>query len=534
MRVLPKKKKKLRYKPLIFLSLNFSLLSFVACKIDVSTSERAQEDKKLSSTEVKNYIENAFVETILSENVFKFASSNLAKEFENTNSEFFKKAKNAFDFYQKYQNSLDPTFSLKLISELQSKNALSSNDFSILSAQVGYNKLFNDQGFIILYKNFATGIAQVVNRMLLVKLYLTQLDQPNLIKESQIYKDGISSQASFTTKQIFENIDPSSPDFFLIHLMLTKNPVQIWQFESEDQSSISTFSQLKIKDANSFNNLLRSEKINSKSTRKEQEFEKLAKNDTLDTSVLLGYSGILYRQDANLGDLSFQFEDLKIQGEIKSGFLDPQTNLIWSSEQIKNFELINQAKMFPLEFKSDFDYKKTKDQVQVSDFEIKKHTNIPGISYKIKNVIPTRDNDANHYSVSVIVEISLNSAKYFYKVDVKWDEKKAYYSPEIKKEGENLPKIAGGIPSTLADLSKISVKYVNKLAPLYDKIIENSNTKQVYFSLDNTPWNTEDQKTKLAYSLYLADETGIYRDAKNFFESIGYKIELKDKVIKTE
>lgn len=528
------KKKKFWYKSLVFLSLNFSFFSFVSCVVNVDTSERAEEDRKLSSNDVKNYVENAFVENILHENAFKSSDSNLTVQFQNTNSEFFKEAKNAFDFYQKYQISLDPTFTLKLISELQNKNVLSTNDFATLSAQSGYNKLFNDQGFIILYQNFATGIAQIVNKMLLVKFYLIQLDQPNLIKDSQIYKDGISSRSSFNTRQIFQNIDPNSPDFFLIHLMLTKNPVQVWQFESNDQSSISTFSQLKVKDTNSFNNLLRSENISSKLTRKEQDFERLAKNDKLDTANLLGYSGILYRHNANLGDLSFQFNDLRNHGEVKSGFFDPQTNLIWSAEQIKNFQLINKAKIFPVELKASFDRKKTKDKAEISDFEIKNDGSVAGATYKIKSVIPTRDNDANKFAVSVIVEISLNSAKYFYNVDVSWDEKKAYYNPEIKPGGEDLPKISDGIPTTSADLSKISIKYVNKLAPLYDKIIQDSNSKQAYFSLDNTPWNTNEQKTKLAYSLYLADETGIYRDAKNFFESIGYKVESKDKIVKVQ
>ncbi|MCI8283399.1 HinT-interacting membrane complex lipoprotein P60 [Mesomycoplasma hyopneumoniae] len=527
------KKKKNWYKSLFFLVLNFSFLSLSGCRVITETSEKAQEDKKISSEIVKNYIENAFVENILQENVFKTTSPKLVLEFENTNSEFYKNTKEAFDFYQKYQVSLDPTFSLKLVADLQEKNALSSADFAILSAQAGYNKLFDSQAFIILYKNFATGISQIVNKMLLVKYYLVSLES-DLIKDSQIYKDGIAASASFTTKEIFENIDPNSPDFFLIHLLLTKNPVQIWQFESSDQSSISTFSQLKVKDLNSFNNLLRSENITSKLTRKEKDFEKLAKNDSLDTTNMLGYAGILYRQDANLADLSFQFEDLRKQGEVKSGFLDPQSNRIWSSEQIRNFSLINKAKMFPVELRQNFDFKTGKDKVQISDFEIKNDNSLPEAKYKIKAIIPSREGSGNNFFVSVIVEIELGSAKYFYNVDVSWDETKAYYYPEIKPQGEDLPKLSQGIPTTFKDLSKISVKYVNKLAPLYDKIVQGENEKRAYFSLENTPWNTQEQKIKLAYSLYLADETGIYRDAKNFFEGIGYKIESKDEIIKLD
>ncbi|MHA0306176.1 HinT-interacting membrane complex lipoprotein P60 [Mesomycoplasma ovipneumoniae] len=527
----PKKNKFLKKLP-VFLVLGTSFSALVSCTVDVNSGARFDEDRKLSSNDVRDFVENAFVENILAQNIFKTGSNSLASEFTNTNSQFFTQAKAAFDFYQNYQISLDPTYSLKLIAQLQSTNAISSSDFALLSPQAGYNKTFNDQAFIVLYNNFSTGIAREINKMLLVKAYLTQLDQPNLIKDSQIYKDGISTRTSFTSRQIFQNIDPNSPDFFLIHLMLTKNPVQVWQFESSDPNSISTFSQLKIKDTNTFNTLLRSENINSRLTRKEQQFEKLGKNDDIDTALLLGYAGILYRQNASLGDLSFQFNDLRIQGQTKSGFLDPASNLLWSAKDFQNFNLINQAKMFPVELSPNFDRKKTKDQVQISDFEIKIPAQIPGVSYKIKNVIPTKDNDANKFAVGVLVEISINSSKFYYNVDVSWDENKVLYNPQINAEGQNLPKIDNGIAAVSSDLSKISVKYYNKLAPLYDKIVEENNTKQVYFSLENTPWNTQEQKTKLAYSLYLADQGGIFRDAKNFFESIGYKIESKDPIVK--
>ncbi|MBG0730693.1 hypothetical protein IM807_01105 [Mycoplasma sp. 'Moose RK'] len=504
-------------------------LALVSCTIEVTTTQRAEEDRKLSSTDAKNFVENEYVKNILAENFFKSSSLNLDAEFANTNSAFFAQAKRAFDFYQNYQVGLEPTYSLKLIADLQNKNALSTSEFATLSAQAGYKKIFNSEAFIILYKNFATGIAQTINKMLLVRSYLTQLTDKSLLENSQIYKDGISDKSPSSIRELFQSIDPNSPDFFLIYLMLNKSPAQIWQFESNDQNSISTFSQLSVKDVNSFNNFLRSEKIDSKSTRKEQEFEKLGTNDSLDSSLLLGYSGILYRQNVNQGDLSFQIKDLKTQGQVKSGFFDSQTNLIWSSDQIKNFVLFAKAKIFPVVFKDGFDKKNTNNKVEISDLEIKTSGNLSGIEYKIQRIFPDLNSDK---LITAIVEIKIGSAKYFYSAQISWDEKKFYFNPEINTNGNNLPTIGDGIPSTLPDLSKISVKYVNKLAPLYDKVVTDSSGKKVYFSLDNTPWKTDVQKTILAYSLYLADQTGIFQDAKNFFESTGYKTEIIDKIIK--
>ncbi|CAT05290.1 Uncharacterised protein [Mesomycoplasma conjunctivae] len=505
-----------------------TIATFISCGINVQSGQREEENRKLASQETKDFIENAYVANILSQNFYSDGASVL-DSFNNTNSPFYKEAKDTFDFYQKYQIAQNPTYSLNLLSQLRENNAITSVDFATLTTQAGYNKEFNEQGFQILYKNFATGIQTIINKMILVKNYLINLNESQ-ITTSKVYKDGIGANASFSSQQIFQSIDPKSKDFFLIQLLLSKQPAQVWQFESSDPLDISTFSQLRVKDLNTFNNFLRSDNINSKSTRKEESFEKLAINDSIDSSKLLGYSGILYNQGSNGGDLDYSLSFLMSQGEIKSGFFDPQTKRILSAKNLAKHQQINAIKLYPVVLNDSFDKKNNKFQLKISDLSIKGASN----TYKIVRVYPNLNSD--NRSATAIVEISFNDGiKTHYSVAINWNDNAVFYNPDLPEAGKDIEQISDGVTSVNSNFDKIEVKYVNKLAPLFDKAVTSDKGEtKVYFSLDNTPWKTDEQKMRLAYSLYLADQNTIFGDAKKFFEGLGYTIKTVDSSIKLD
>lgn len=496
--------------------------AFVSCGTIVDTGVKAEQDKKLASQETTKFVQNAYIENILSHKFYPNGSLTLQQSFQDTNSAFFKASLAAFNFYQESEIAKNPTFSLELLSKLSENNALANTDLANLRTQAGWNKKFNTTGFITLYNNFSTGIREIVNKMLLVKGYLLNLNEQDITSSSS-YKDAMSGSG---LKETYESINPKNSDFFLLELMLTKQPAQVWKFESKDPIDITTLSQLRVRDVNSFNTFLRKGDAtnNALLTKKEQAYENIGTNDKqVDTTKLFGYSGILYNQGSStpLGDLDYSLNFLKSQGEVRSGFVDPKTNKIWSSAQIAAYSKINSTKVYPLTFSATFDKKKTNTQITTSDVSINQ------ANYSVVKVYPS-SND-NNRSATAVVKINLGTTNLYYSIDFNWDDKQINQSPEFPTTGTQLMNLTNGLPSVNDNLDQINIRFVNKITPLYQK---DATSNKFYFSLANTPWASDASKEKLAYLFYLADQNGIYNSAKNFFESQGYTIDVKDSTVK--
>lgn len=538
-------KKISKLKWLLTPAVGFSAITFISCSYNVESPERIEEDKKLQDKIVKRYVDNAFVETILAQRVYKFQPTAIASNFNDTNSEFFKDAQQAFNFYQNYQLKQDENFTYTTYSNLLKDQVLNSNDFRQLEKDLGSGNKFSTPSFKILYNNFDTGIAEIVNKLLLTKHFLLGQEE-NDIKNSKIYKESISDKASFTTKNIFESLDPSDKDFFLMKLLLEKQPAQVWKFESSDGLDLATFAATQVKDAKSFNSIVLADaKLDSKTTQKQENFEFLQANDSIDLHNLFGYQGILYNQGvSSRNDLDYSISHLQSEFKIKSGFLDANNN-IFSQDQLSLFDKWNQVKLAPIKLKTTFDTNKEKEELSASDIEIQADQNsLTYATYEVDKIYPSFVS-SNKKSAQVVIKITIKSdnanlkdKSYFYTITVDWNNKdNITYSPQINQDGQKLSQeIPASISSLSSDASKISISYVNKIVPLFDKVVTDNNKKETkrYFSLDNTPWSTLEQKEILAFSLFLADQNLIFNDVKTYFEDMGYKINVKDKAIKLD
>lgn len=512
-----------KFKKIILPFLGMPLVvALVSCGTVVDTGAKIEQDKKLASSETSKYVQNAYIENILSHKFYPNSSLTFKQNFDDSNSAIFKDSLKAFNFYQDSEIAKNPTFTLELLNQLSQNNALANEDLAKLTSQAGWNKRFDSSAFITLYNNFSTGIRENVNKMLLVKGYLLNLSEQDITSSSN-YKDAIAGSG---LKEIYQSLNPKNSDFYLLELMLTKQPAQVWKFESKDPIDITTLSQLRVRDVDTFNTFLRKGDAtnNALLTKKEQTYENIGTNDnSVVTTKLFGYSGILYNQGNSnpLGDLDYSLNFLKSQGEVRSGFVDPKTHKIWSSSQIAAYNQINSTKVYPLTFSPNFDKKKTNTEITTSDVSVN-HLN-----YSVIKVYPSSGD--NNRSATAVIKIALATTNLYYSIDFSWNDKQITQSPEFPDTGKQLMKLTDGLSSVNENLDEINIRFVNKLAPLYEK---DSASNKFYFSLVNTPWASQDSKEKLAYLFYLADENGIYNDAKNFFEAQGYTIDVKDKIIK--
>ncbi|WGI36790.1 HinT-interacting membrane complex lipoprotein P60 [Mesomycoplasma lagogenitalium] len=537
--------KKIKNKKLILSSLiisSFTLPVAISCSnnYSVNSSEKIKEDDFLKSQEVKSFIESKYVENILIQKVFKITSQSLTFEIDNNQGEFYKKAKEAFDFYQKQEIRKNPSFTVKLFSDLTSKNQLTGEEINVLKSDIGPKQEFGEQSFKILYKNPYSGIKATVDKMLLVSNFLINLDTKE-IKDSKRFKDSIAdSNTNYNKKTIYQNINPESKDFFLKVLLLEKQPGQIWKYETSDANYLTVVKLLKIKDATSFNSLINKQELNSDLTAQIKDFELLGVNDSLNVKDLYAYKGILYNQGSNVkGDFNYNVDALKKQAKIESGFVDEKTRLIYSSDDLSSSENWKDKKILALTLKDSFDKNKNKFQLSKDDLEIKEANSHSNVTYTIERILPSETNQEK--MVDVLVKMSLangnNKSNYYYWVNVDWTNAQSVkYTPTIAENGQDLnEQFLSEIPVLNEDSTKVSATYFNKIVPLYDEeVVKNENdktTKKVYFSLNNTPWNSDEQKQKLAYSLYLADSTSLYNDVKSFYEDLGFKISYKDEVL---
>ncbi|WP_340640906.1 HinT-interacting membrane complex lipoprotein P60 [Mesomycoplasma hyorhinis] len=525
--------------------LGLSTISLISCSYNVESPQRIEEDKKLQDKIVARYVDNAFVETILAQKVYKFKPSDIKANFNDTNSAFFKEAQQAFNFYQNYQLKQDQNFTYTTYSKLLKDQVLNSNDLKVLQKDLGSGSKFEIPAFKILYNNLETGIAEIVNKLLLVKFFLLNQDSKD-IKDSKIYKDGTSDKASYTTKNILESLDTNEKDFFLMKLLLEKQPAQVWKFESTNTIDLATFAATQINDADSFNAIVLADAaLDSKTTQKEENFEFLNANDSIDLHNLYGYQGILYNQGvSSRNDLDYSLTHLKNDFKIRSGFLD-DSNRIFSQDQLSLYSKWNQVKLAPIKLKSTFDTNKEKEALLATDIDIEADSNsLQNATYSVEKIYPSLIT-SNKKSADVVVKITIKSDNqkikdnsYFYKVMIDWNNKdNITYTPQINKDGEKLPQeVPASIVSLSSDASKISISYVNKIVPLFDKVVTDEKTKETkrYFSLDNTPWSSLEQQEILAFSLFLADQNLIFNDVKSYFENMGYKINVKDSVIKLD
>lgn len=509
----------------------------IACGTTVTSPEKIKEDELLVSDKTKKFIELKYVENILLNKIYNKENKELLVQFNDSNSKFYKDAFAAFDFYQKFQVNKNPSFTTDFVSKLKKDNLISQDEVDVLSREMGPNKYFSEASFKYIYFNVNTEIREVVNKMLFVKNFLTNLTEEE-IKNSKRYKNNSAdSNNNYNQREIYKSISSKNKNFFLNALLLEKQPAQIWKFESSNSNDINTYSQFKIKDEKTFNSLIDDRNFNTANTTKEQEFEKIGVNDSLNTSALLAYKGILYNQGSSAkNDFNYYVDVLKNQGQIKSGFVDEENRYIYSKIDLDKAASWKGKKEIAIKLKDSFDKKKEKYAIQAEDFEFPKASENSQVLYEVIRIIPNK-NESVKKGVSVLVRMSLKAdtsikkSYRFYSIDVNWTNDKATYIPEISEQGREIKNVISEVKIVNEDFTKISATYMNKIVPLYNQKVVEKDKYNYFFSLDGTPWENEESKTKLAFSLFLSDKDTIFNDVKKFYEEQGFTIEYKEDIL---
>ncbi|VEU59695.1 HinT-interacting membrane complex lipoprotein P60 [Mesomycoplasma neurolyticum] len=527
----------------IYTYLSFGLLftPFIAnsCGEVVTSIDRQKENQDLKSTEVKNYLENKTVELILKDYWYG-KDVDLEKEIEKSESSYFKDAWKAFDFYQKYNLKKNPYYSWNIISELNKNNALSNDDYIKLINNIkSPEKLFSQEDFRLLFKLNNSNIKYDINKMLLNLNYLSKMKKEN-IEKSKKYKNvfDTTNNNNSKNKNIYENISLTSNDFFLISLLLNKEVAQVWNFESDEQNKAKTLRNIKIYGETSekdFNNFLSPKTQNLEITKLAKDFELFEINDSIELKNLYGYKGILYNQN-NLRkyDFSYSLNDLMRLPEIKSGFLNNEEKLILSKNNLINALKWKGKKELSVQIKENFDKNKDSSVITKNDLEIIKPKDVDGVKYEIHRILTKDKNDKN---IDVLIKMTLDSndsknldSRYYWVNNLSWDSTKINKSIQIPEEGKELTQYPDFISYWDSEQDKLFASYVLPIVPLYNNNILENNKNKIYFSLNSTPWESEENKIKLIHSLYLADENSLFNEALSFFEDEGYKIEYIDDI----
>ncbi|WP_033160870.1 HinT-interacting membrane complex lipoprotein P60 [[Mycoplasma] collis] len=507
-----------------------------SCSQTVSSSSKIIEDEKLKSNEVKEFLENKVVEQILMDKWYK-SDKNLAQQFLDSNSQYYKDAKNAFEYYQNFNLKTNDNFTSKIITDLIGKNLVKDNEIQTLLNDAGPQKIFSENSFKILFNISESQISSKINKMLLNLNHLSNINKED-IQSSKIYKDAFDeTKNQFNQKEIFENIDINSKDFFLINLLLNKKVAQTWSYKSEDPSDVHTLKFVTVKDENDFNFFIPKDKQNLETTKLIKDFELYKLNDSIDVKKLFGYKGLLYNQNGfSKYGVSYRINELKKQPYIKSGFLDTNTLKFVSKKDLESANLWKDKKAFPVKIKSNFNLTKTSSEVTKDDLEIKTSSDVSGVKYEIERIVPIA---SSSNVVDALVKMTIDSNgktynNYYWAEGLSWNSTTIFTNTQYPENGKELSKLPEFVSffDEQNDNSFLSLSYILPITPLFNKEVTQNKIKKIYFSFNETPWNTKEEKEKLIHNLYLADEINLFNEVKEFYEEKGYKLELVDSVLK--
>lgn len=518
-------------KLLKFASLSITTLApapfLVACANEVPSSDLLIQRRKVLEN-FDTFSNNQLWDAILtSQYSDSLNGDTLENAFNDINTKYFSDAWNAFDYYQNHTLNKDKLYFVKKVNEwaglglLTQDGSSQSNIETFEELNLEYGQTLTKDQFKLIWKNPDTKIQEQVKKMLLAKDYLTNSTEEN-IKKSKEWQDN-SNNSSDTNEYL--SVSTKNKDFFLNVNLLKKQISDVWEFNSTEASALATFSKFRIKNVENFNLLSRT-KI-SLVTKKQSSNIALATNDSLDVSQLFAYKG-LQANSSKEGDLSYTIPNLKKQDKIFSGFLDNATSKIYSLTDFQKSSIFKDKKeLIPHLLEAS----RTKDKFTIAKEDFVLTGGSFDIKYEISAVYPDNSSTTNNKQAIVLVKMSQSSnpsQTHLYRVLVNWNESEVRYSPSI---GNDVPQVNTSVSVLAADNKSIKASYINKITPLATELIitgeGESRRIDVYFSLEKTPWSSEEQKTRLSFALALLDDT-ILTSALAFYKDLGFKIDQKN------
>ncbi|UVD81705.1 hypothetical protein NV226_00070 [Mycoplasma iguanae] len=502
-----------------------SLITLVSCSAPELSGE-AQQQKQIILNNYQSLENNLLWDSIL-EYQYKNDDENfkVSEAFKDKNSKFYKDAWEAFDYYQTVSLKSDPVFFIQKISQWASLGALSqdgtaeSNLETNQKLSLNYGQELTPQQFDLIWTNTKTGIQEQVKKMLIVKEYLTNAKEAD-IKNSTEYKD---ATANTSISNIYNNVLTKQKDFFLNISLLKDQIADVWEYNDSNAIEIATYSRYRISNYEDFNVLSQSKQ--SLVNQRQDSKIALNTNDSIDTSKLFSYKG-LQKDKSGSGDMDYSINTLKKQYLTKAGWLDNTTSKIHSTNDLNKATFFNGKNEVSLTLKEE-SKTKTKFNITKEDFNLNTTSMDADIDYEISALYPDFNLNSVEKVINVVIKMTSKQNTlwvHFYSINVDWRNETIVYTPATDQK-------VNGYVSSLSvqssDGKAIKMSYINKIVPLADEVVitgEGDNRKiNAYFTLNNTPWSTDKQKTLLAFALVTLNDSYL-NSALKFFEDLGFKV----------
>ncbi|MBN0919547.1 HinT-interacting membrane complex lipoprotein P60 [[Mycoplasma] gypis] len=536
------KKQKLFFSGLAITLAAATPLAFVSCKNDVDSNKRGTQNDVLNSESSKNIIlttyANALIETLYKNDVRANSGSFVDALFANESSAFYKDFSSLFKIYAQNKLQKDGMFFVNLKADLVKKEVdvtgFNPNEWEIPS----------DSDMQFLFKNSAflsENIRLEIEKMVVVLNYLlkNRSELQVLSKDNnkdkdfeKMSKDSLKSQQ----KQMYEMLDSSSNDLYLIKYLLDNNLAQSWNYERKEDVQLLQ-SHAFVDSVDTFNSLAnkRAEDIQTSQDSKLI----LDSNDSIDVTKLLGYRGVVKYNSVKQNDMNYSVDALKNATQVVSGFVDPKTGKVYSQDDFEFSKiLLNKIQNTPVVALKEAS--KSKTAYEVSDFEIQ------GASLKV-GTQDTYDQNVEFNSKQYTVEYKLklspvkndNLSRLFVTISIPNLKSRLSYdfvTEVISKQASVAKPIDSSLLPTYVNIFDETSKtlkgaYLTKIVPLAKDVTENGKTKKV-FSLENTPWNSNEQKELLAKNIIFLDYQELYKTAAKYLQKLGLKISNSDTVVK--
>ncbi|OYD26878.1 hypothetical protein EI74_0491 [Mycoplasma testudineum] len=308
----------------------------VSCGTVINSPERQSQETEIGSNATKETLTKIYNQSILG-SLYGVDLVNLANDsyFNDPASEFYKDVEAAWNFYYAAEtlNNIN-WFNEQL--ETWKTNSFTSYVFNSKNESIIVTTPTNSDTWKTLFLNFQSPIRTVIVNMLLVKKYLLEQSLDNVKKTLTTYDTILSDTTpeTDTTKILYKSITADDGMFFFTkYLVNDKKIVNKWSYTGTPTlaqansgilttvNSVDTYNALVTNAANQIKTMSNGLSVSGSST------------DALQN--LYSYTGIAEQTSPSpTGDLSWAIADLKLQTEIKEGFQDINTNLLYSEQKL--------------------------------------------------------------------------------------------------------------------------------------------------------------------------------------------------------
>ena len=426
----------------------------------------------------------------------------------------------------------------------------------------------SEQEFIIKNSNWLEeNIRLEIQKQLIIKGYL--LKNTESLKKITKNKDGIDivkskfkideDKTPYNVKELFKALDHKADNLYLLETLVNTPINEEWEFsDTRDMQVRSTTGKISgMEDYNriaEFNpNNLPNYKVNP--TIMNKPWQKMLLVNTGDQNVnleqLRGYKGVISATSGS-GELDTTIGGLKYIKTPIFGFVDPNTNKVYSENTFEFNKLVNAVKDRPKPEVEDA--AKTKitsgDQKNINDKDIK----IDGTTKKEVDGKVTFEKTFTLGSKNYTLIYRIKSLEYDFArskdLNIEWvmtakkDDGKAFpgnclveFSTKLKDLNKptedaqfNLDLYKTSIDLYNESTKGFKAKYLVKIAPLFIKDDPNASDTNASgkLTLKDTPWVSEDQQNKIALNLITLKGEELFKAAIKYFKEINiFKVDEK-------